>query len=183
MNSQNIKQYHEQDCPFHQQQSHLEKIGKEYQPFVGSQLQDPYSFYERARKQEPIFYSSLFKGYVVTSYDDILSILKDPTRFSSKGTLQEIVEFNPETVEALRQGFPLVSDLVNSDGDRHQFLRAPFQKVFAPAQIKNISSSITAIVNRLIDNFCKHVLLLNYCLQGYTTSELLPINSWGISQN
>ena len=150
MNLQNINLRHEQDCPFHQQES---QIGKEYQPFVSPQLQEPYSFYERARKQEPIFYSPLFKGYVVTRYDDIISILTDSTRFSSRETLQEIVEFTPQTVEVLRQGFPFVSDLVNSDGERHKFLRAPLQKVFAAGQVKKKSSSVTAIANRLIDSF------------------------------
>lgn len=153
MNSQNIKQYHKHGCPFHQQESMIETIGKEYQPFVSPQLQEPYSFYERARKQEPIFYSSLLKGYVVSLYDDIISILKDPVRFSSRETLQGIVEFTPETIEVLRQGFPLVSDLLNSDGERHKLLRAPLQKVFAWARIKNMSNSITAIANRLIDSF------------------------------
>ncbi|KST66132.1 cytochrome P450 [Mastigocoleus testarum] len=153
MNSPNIGKDHKEDCPFHQKRSQIEKIGKEYQPFVSPQLQEPYLFYKRARKEGPIFYSSLLKGYVVTRYDDIISVLKDPTIFSSRDALQEIIEFTPETFEVLRQGFPFVPDLVNSDGDRHKLLRAPLQKVFAPARIKNLSASITAIANRLIDGF------------------------------
>lgn len=153
MNIENTTQSHKQGCPFHQQGSQIKKIGKEYQPFVSPQLEDPYSFYERARKQEPIFYSSLLKGYVVTRYDDIVTILKDPNRFISRDALQEIIEFTPETIEVLRQGFPFVPDLVNSDGDRHRFLRAPLQKVFTPAKIKTMLGFIAVIANRLIDSF------------------------------
>lgn len=153
MNLENTTQDRKQGCPFHQQESHTQNIGKEYQPFVSPQLEDPYSFYEYARKQEPIFYSPLLNGYVVTRYDDIVNILKDPTRFLSKDALQEIIEFTPETIGVLRQGFPFVPDLVNSDGDRHKFLRTPLQKIFAPARIAKMSHSISAIANRLIDSF------------------------------
>lgn len=148
MNIHDKTQPQKQGCPFHG-----EKMGKQFQPFVSPQLEDPYSFYDFARKEEPIFYSPLLKGYVVTRYDDIVSILKDPTRFSSRDNLQPIGEYTPETIEVLRQGFPFVSDLINSDGQRHKFLRAPFQKVFAPARIKTMSDSIAAIANRLIDSF------------------------------
>jgi len=53
----------------------------------------------------------------------------------------------------LRQGFPFVADLVNSDGDLHKRLRAPFVKVFAPERLQALEDSIRAIANRLVDNF------------------------------
>jgi cytochrome P450 len=128
-------------------------IGEEFQPFVSPQLEDPYSFFKRARNEEPIFFSPMLNGYVVTRYDDILTILKDPAKFSSAGNLQPIVNYTPETIEVLRQGFPFVADLVNSDGDEHKRLRAPFMKVFAPERLQAIEAPIHAIANRLIDSF------------------------------
>ncbi len=153
VNQEKIKQSQKQGCPFHEQGWQTENIGEQYQPFINPQLEDPYSFYNFARNEKPIFYSPLLGGYVVTRYDDIVAILKDPARFSSRDNLQPIGEYTPETIQVLRQGFPFVSDLINSDGDRHKFLRAPFQKVFAPARIKTMSDSIAAIANRLIDSF------------------------------
>ena len=135
-------------CPFHK-----EKLDSEYQPFVNPQLSDPYSFYDFARKEEPVFFSSVLNGYAVTRYSDIVAILKDPGKFCSKDNLEPIDEFTPETIAVLRKGFPFVSDLVNSDGERHKFLREPLLKVFAPARIKTLSDSIAAIANRLIDGF------------------------------
>ncbi|WP_228059788.1 cytochrome P450, partial [Plectonema radiosum] len=146
MNIQDKTQSQKQGCPFH----HLDT---QYQPFVNPQLSDPYSFYELARNQEPIFYSSVLNGYVVTRYNDILAILKDPVKFSSKDNLQPIGEYSLETVEVLRRGFPFVSDLVNSDGDRHKFLKEPLMKVFVPGRIKAMENSIYTIANRLVDNF------------------------------
>ena len=140
-----------------QQPTELNKIcphlGQEFQPFTDPQLNDPYSFYQRARKEEPLFFSPLLNGYVLTRYDDILAVLKDPTRFSSADTLTPIVEFTPQVFAVLRQGFPLVRDLVNSDGEEHKRLRAPFMKVFTPERLEAMENSISAIANRLIDNF------------------------------
>ncbi len=150
MNVQDKTQSQTQGCPFHK-----EKIGEEYQPFVNPQLSNPYSFYDFARKEEPVFYSSVLSGYVVTRYDDILNILKDPVKYSSKDNLQPIGEYTKETIDVLRTGFPFVSDLVNSDGDRHKFLKEPLLKVFAPARIKEMEGSVCATANRLVNNFIK----------------------------
>jgi cytochrome P450 len=128
-------------------------LGGEFQPFINPQLDNPYEFYQRARKEEPLFFSPLLNGYVLTRYDDILAILKDPIRFSSKDTLSPIVEFTPEVFEVLRQGFPLVRDLVDSDGEEHKRLRAPFMKVFAPERLAFMEDSIQTIANRLVDSF------------------------------
>ena len=84
-------------------------LGQEFQPFVSPQLDDPYSFFKRARKEEPVFYSSLFDAYVLTRYDDIMGVLKDPKHFSSANSLQSIVNYTPEVIDVLRQGFPFVS--------------------------------------------------------------------------
>ncbi|WP_258003573.1 cytochrome P450 [Fischerella muscicola] len=128
-------------------------LGQEFQPFVQPQLDDPYSFFQRAREEEPIFHSPILNGYVLTRYEDILNVLKDPTKFSSADNLKPIVTFTPEVIGVLRQGFPFVADLVNSDGDLHKRLRAPFVKVFAPERLQALEDSIRAIANRLVDNF------------------------------
>jgi cytochrome P450 len=61
----------------------LSGIGAEFNPFYGAQLDDPYPFFARARRDEPVFYSELLKMWYVTRYDDIVAVVKDPDRFSS----------------------------------------------------------------------------------------------------
>lgn len=143
MTGENSTQLETKTCPH---------LGKEFQPFINPQLDDPYTFYKRARAEEPIFYSPLFDAYVLTRYDDIISVLKDPTRFSSANSLQSIVNSTPEVIEILRQGFPFVS-LINSDGEQHKRLRAPFMKVFAAEQLTYVEASISKIANCLVDTF------------------------------
>ncbi len=127
-------------------------LGKEFQPFVNPLLDDPYPFYKRARNEEPIFFSSLLNAYVITRYEDILTVLRDPVRFSSAQSLQSVGEFAPETIEVLRQGFPVVS-LIGSDGEQHKRLRAPFVKAFAPEKLVVMEDDLRAIANRLVDDF------------------------------
>lgn len=170
-------------------------LGEEFQPFT-SQLENPYSFYQRARVEEPLFYSPLLNGYVLTRYDDILAVLKDPARFSSADTLSPIVEFTPEVFQVLRQGIPLVRDLVDSDGEEHKRLRAPFMKAFAPEKLEAIESDIYKISNRLIDAFINdgkaeiisqftHPLPLETILTmyGIPTDKMAEIKGWCYDMN
>jgi cytochrome P450 len=128
-------------------------MGQQFQPFISPQLEDPYSFFQQARKEEPIFFSPLLNAYVVTRYNDILYILKNPARFSSKDNLQPIGEYTPEVIEVFKQGFPMVSDLINSDGEHHKRLRAPFLKIFVPEKLEAMEDAIRAIANKLVDGF------------------------------
>ena len=155
MDTQNTAQLQQQGCPFHNQSPQKQEVSEKYQPFSNSQLSDPYSFYEEARNNEPIFYSNTLDGYVVTRYEDIITILKDPIKYSSKDNLQPIGEYTKETIDVLRTGFPFVSDLVNSDGERHKFLKEPLLKVFAPARIIEMEGSVCATANRLVNKFIK----------------------------
>ncbi len=139
-----IEQSEQKACPYH--------LGQSFQPFVNPQLDDPFSFYKQARSEEPVFYSSLFDAYVLTRYDDVLTVLKDTTRFSSADSLHSIINYTPEVIDVLRQGFPFVS-MITSDGDLHKRLRAPFARVFAPDQLQVMERSIHAVANRLIDSF------------------------------
>ena len=165
-------------------------LGKEFQPFEAPQLEDPYPFFKQARKEEPVFYSSLFDAYVLTRYDDIIHVLKNPKQFSSVNSLQSIVNFTPEVVEILRQGFPFVS-IINTDGERHQRLRAPFMKVFASEQLTHVEDSIRQIGDRLLDNFIEdgraeiveqfaHPLPLEVILTMYSVPlEIIPqVTQW-----
>ena len=131
-------------CPFH--------AGKEYQPFSKPQLDNPYPFYQRARNEQPIFYSPSLNAYVITRYNDLLNVLKNPKIFSSAKSLQSAGNLTPEVMFVLQQGFPFVS-LINSDGEQHKRLRTPFLEMFASKRMIKAEDSIRAIANRLVDNF------------------------------
>ena len=73
-------------------------LGLEYRPFAQSQLENPYLFYQYAREREPLFYSPMLGGYVLTRYEDIVTVIKDAKRFSAINAIQPVAPLHPEVV-------------------------------------------------------------------------------------
>lgn len=128
-------------------------LGALYHPLHGEQLENPYPFYERARREEPIFFSHDLDTWVVTRYDDILAILNQPDVFSSKDALRPVVRLSPAVFPELSQGYPVVPNVVDSDGKEHTRFRNAVGKAFVPKRIKQLEPFIKEIVTSLIDGF------------------------------
>jgi len=128
-------------------------LGALYHPLEGEQLENPYPFYARARKEEPIFFSSEFDTWVITRYDDVQTVLNQPEVFSSKDALRPVIKFFPATFAELSKGYPLVPTAVDSDGKEHVRLRGAVSKTFSPKRIKQLEPFIKGVVTSLIDAF------------------------------
>ena len=128
-------------------------LGAFYHPLHGEQLENPYPFYERARKEEPIFFSPELDTWVVTRYDDILAILNQPDVFSSKDALRPVVRFSPAVFAELSKGYPVVPNVVDSDGKDHTRFRNAVGKAFVPKRIKQLEPFIKEVVTSLVDRF------------------------------
>ncbi|MGK7915832.1 MAG: cytochrome P450 [Prochloraceae cyanobacterium] len=144
MSTQYSKQSEIKTCPH---------LGETYQPLSNSHIKDPFPFYQRARSEEPLFYSPELDAYVLTRYDEIVNILKDPARFSSADTLEPVTKFTPEVFEVLSQGYRWVPQTSYSEGENHKRFRVPFNKAFSSERILPLENSIRTIANRLVDNF------------------------------
>ncbi len=70
-------------------------LGDEYRPF---ELAAPFPFLARARAEAPVFYSPELDYWVVTRYDDVRAIFRDPGTFSSENT-QSPYKPRPEAVQ------------------------------------------------------------------------------------
>ena len=51
-------------------------VSAAYDPFAPDQLADPYPVYACARQEAPVFYSPVCGRWIVTRYDDIVTLLK-----------------------------------------------------------------------------------------------------------
>ena len=134
-------------------QTHEGSLGAFYHPLHGEQLENPYPFYARARKEEPIFFSPDLNTWVVTRYDDVLSILNQPDIFSSKDALRPVVTFSPAVFAELSKGYRLVPNVVDSDGKEHTRFRNAVAQAFAPKRVKQLEPFIKEVVTSLIDAF------------------------------
>ena len=64
-------------------------------------LEDPYPFFERARREAPVFFSPIFHVWIVSRHQEVTTVLRDPTRFSSTEVLSP-PNLPPEVVEGYR---------------------------------------------------------------------------------
>jgi cytochrome P450 len=126
-----------------------ETIITAFDPFA----ENPYPFYARARREEPITFSPDLNAWIVTRYKDIQKILLQPEIFSSRNTLTSPVTFYPRTLEELVKGYLPVPMVLNSDGADHTRFRVPLTKAFAPARIRRLEPFVQEAAHRLIDAF------------------------------
>jgi len=104
---------------------------------------NPYPFYARLREEAPVCLVKAFhiKAWLVTRYDDVLTVLKDE-RFAKDIT---------STMRWL-PGFarPLTQHMLNRDPPDHTRLRALATKAFTPVRVEKLRSRIEQVCEELL---------------------------------
>jgi cytochrome P450 len=102
------------ECP-------VSALGQGFDPFNPDTM---HGVLTEARNNEPVFYSAELGYWVVTRYDDVLAILRDPERFSASNANTPISPVPQEALDILRQGgYALEGVQVNCDPPRHTRIR------------------------------------------------------------
>jgi cytochrome P450 len=130
-------------------------IGAAFNPFDPAFGANPYPFYVKARREAPVFFSPHFGLWVVTTYDDILHVLKDTATFSSLQNLSPPVPWPAEVMAVLAEGYPMPPTLVNNDPPAHNRVRNLFAAAFTPKRIAQMEPRIRGVVNELLQGFEK----------------------------
>ncbi len=125
-----------------------------FQPFSDSYLADPYPFFERARREEPVFYSPETGYWVVARHADIVAVFRDPKTFSAALARHPVTPLCPEAAR-VRDGLDIAIEpsLVDEDPETHLKHRRIFGDAFTPRRVNEIEPRIRAIVTRYIDRF------------------------------
>ena len=129
----------------------MSSIGERFNPLSEEQLEDPYSFYAEARREDPVFYSPAFHMWVVTRYSDARAVLGNPTIFSSRKTIDPIVDIDPSAYGVLATGPAPVPVLVNSDPPDHGRFRRVLNRSFSPPRMRLLEPEIREITHAHID--------------------------------
>ncbi|MGW0802428.1 cytochrome P450 [Nonomuraea sp. NPDC002799] len=129
-------------------------LGDLYDP-LRTHLHDPYPLYERARREEPLFFSPVIGAWVVTKMADVRTVLRDGRTFSSANTLRPYTPFPPAVLEELAKGLPPRELFITMDGEAHRRLRAPAAAALSPERVAATESYITERASVLIDAFAK----------------------------
>src|SRR2546430_16784831 len=116
----------------------------EFNPFLPEFVEDPYPFYARLRAEDPVHQSPLGL-WVLTRYDDVARVLRDP-RFGRKG-FDRLVDALFGT-EPGRPG--LATSMLFRDPPDHTRLRTLVSKAFTPRVIEGLRPHIQQIVAGLL---------------------------------
>ena len=127
-------------------------IGREFNPFADPYLAEPYSFWMRAREEEPVFYSPELDYWVVTRYGDIKAIFADPATFSASIAQTPVKPLAPEVLRLLQGGgFRAKPTMSNADPPAHTRVRKFAWQAFTPQRVAELEPDIRRLVTRYID--------------------------------
>lgn len=116
-------------------------------------IADPHTVYLRLRTEEPIHWNPSLKGWVITRYADISSILKDP-RFSVAKLQPFLGHVGIDTRRKIERVSAVLADwMVFNDPPQHGRLRKVLARYFLPQEIGRLRPVILSRVEELIDGF------------------------------
>jgi cytochrome P450 len=112
---------------------------------------NPYPLYHRLRQRDPVFWDETVNAWVLTSYTDVLAMLRDP-RLTARRFLGDTSYLSQEMVEAL--GAPiraLQRQMLFLDPPDHTRLRSLAAKAFTPRVVEQSRTRIQQVVDQFLD--------------------------------
>lgn len=112
---------------------------------------NPYPLYHRLRETDPVFWDEAAGSWVLTSYADVVAMLRDP-RFSAIRFVTDTNWVPQDMVEML--GPPmraLTRQMLFLDPPDHTHLRSLVARAFTPRVVEAMRTHIQHIVDQLLD--------------------------------
>jgi hypothetical protein len=132
----------------------MHPLGEEFNPFESPYLDDPYQFFTRARRDEPVFYSALIDHWVVARYDDVRTVMSDAETFSAANVQDPVTPWPADAVEELRShGFGLRPNLSNNDPPSHTSVRRFLRDAFNPKRIVWLEPHVRRLALAAVERF------------------------------
>jgi cytochrome P450 len=126
----------------------------------------PHDVFRPMREEAPLHFIEETGCYAVTRFDDVLEIVRDPVRFSSRmptgphagaalmARIGEVAATSPELAVVVGKAFSRSSSvLLSADPPDHGRQRRLVNTAFGPKRVGAMESDIEAIANRLVDEF------------------------------
>jgi cytochrome P450 len=165
-------------CPYH-------KISDDFEPF---DLTNPFPFYERAREEQPVFFSQELGYYVVTRYEEIKEVFKNWKVYTSQNAQSPFKPIHPSAKKLMEeQGLVGLSGLSGRIPPDHTRIRRIVSMAFNLARIKKLEPRIRELAIQMIaafkdDNHAEIVKQLSYDLPAYVIFMLLGVPKEDVQQ-
>ncbi|QTH20159.1 cytochrome P450 [Rhizorhabdus wittichii] len=116
----------------------------DYDPLDIAVIENPYPYYAQLRTTTPVHWIESVKGYAVSRWDDVQTVLRDVGTYSSMGFWPELLgPFDP---------VPEVLPMISLDPPRHTVIRKLANKAFTPKLVNALEARFRQIANSLIDD-------------------------------
>jgi cytochrome P450 len=114
---------------------------------------DPYSTYRRLRAEDSVHWCEPWRQWVITRFDDVLAVNRDPVRFSSAGWERKFIAELPPDLQRLphmrrHYGTKVVS---MTDPPEHTRLRRLVVRSFTPRVLEVLRPGIQSLVLEHLD--------------------------------
>jgi len=144
-------------------------------------IQNPYSFFEKARKQSPVLKTNFFQaeGWLITGFKEAEAALKDPRFIREEGNLP--IEQLAGVPESVRPAIELNQNMMLfKDAPDHTRLRNLVNKAFTPRMIEKLRPTINELVDYLIEQMkgkIEHELIseFSYLLPVFVITEFIGV--------
>lgn len=122
-----------------------------FDPFGADYLADPYPALAAKRAEGPVFYAPAIDMWVVTRYDEIDAIFRQPALFSASIAQASLFPLGAEAADTLRDGFGATPTMSNCEPPKHTRVRAHNMKTFSPRRMALLDPTIRERTIQLID--------------------------------
>ncbi|HJV86888.1 MAG TPA: cytochrome P450 [Noviherbaspirillum sp.] len=142
-------------------------LAKTYDPLDLEIKQDPYPYYAKLRRDEPVKWIEGLQAFAVARYDDVDTVLKDASIFSSAQFWPALLgEFDP---------VPEVPPMISMDPPNHMQLRKLVNRAFLPTQVNALTQRTVDIANQLIDDLAEKYGSEGECDWVWDFTSLYPV--------
>jgi cytochrome P450 len=140
-------------------------------------LANPYPLYRRLREQDPVHWDPFLHAWVVTRYEDVLTVLH---RFVADRTPtpEQLSAMGCSALNPIAQ--VMVKQMLFMDGAAHTRLRTLAAAAFSPRRVESMRAHIQDIADRLIDGLAargRFDMIADFAepLPAIVTAELLGV--------
>jgi cytochrome P450 len=120
----------------------------EYDPLDPAELKDPFPSYARARREAPAFYSDKCGFWSVSRREDVLAILRDTKRFTSRMAIP--LSLPPEEMRDRMPVYPTARMLIFRGEAEHGPARKRVQAPFTARRLRDFVPMMRARAEKLL---------------------------------
>jgi cytochrome P450 len=155
-----------------------------FDPMTPSNLQEPFVFFAKLRKEKPVYWNEQYSFWMLTRYQDVKAVLRAPRQFSS-ATGVEIEKRAEQIPQSARASFDIgkrfwYTAIQATDPPKHTDQRGAVMNAFTPQVVAEMRTSIQQRVDHLLDKMeraatCDFVSEFAYPLPSLVIFDLLGV--------